>query len=432
MFFATILRVKKYSKKRKIMSSKQGKPLTPEVKRVVVSVKLYFDSIKIKPKELSVKRTADAVGIGIASVKRIMAAYNKDPKSLDVPTKMRGRPAHLVGETNQEIVRNYVRTANQNGEYITLGGIKEFLIKNSLDDESFHIATLARTLNRWGYEFGKGTRSQHLKEKDYVIVARQRYLRKMRANRNKDGSTIRDEIYLDESYVNKNHSNDYIWYSGEDGPWVQKPTGKGDRLIIMNAMNTNGWIPGAKLVFKSTRKTGDYHGQMNWELFNKWFVEMLLPNIPNNSIIIMDNASYHTRLSEYSPPTSLSSKSKIIEWLEENEIKYEKDSLKAELIEILNKKTPQPIFEIDELAQEHGHSVLRTPPYHPELQPIEICWGVVKNHIARNCDFSMKNLIEQLDAGFGKVTKNTCIKIIKRVRVIEDKFWKEDKKMDSI
>ena len=423
--------IKKIFNKEKIMNSKQGKPLTPEVKRVVVSVKLYFDSKKIKPKELSVKRTADAVGIGIASVKRIMASYNKDPKSLETPSKMRGRPAHLVGETNQEIVRNYVRTANQNGEYITLSGIKKFLIKNSLD-ESFHIATLARTLNRWGYEFGKGTRSQHLKEKDYVIVARQRYLRKMRANRNRDGSTIRDEVYLDESYVNKNHSNDYIWYSGEDGPWVQKPTGKGDRLIIMNAMNNNGWIPGAKLVFKSTRKTGDYHGQMNWELFNKWFVEMLLPNIPNNSIIIMDNASYHTRLSEYSPPTSLSSKRKIIEWLEENEIKYEKDSLKAELIDILNKQAPQPIFEIDEIAKEHGHSILRTPPYHPELQPIEICWGVVKNHIARNCDFSMKNLIEQLDVGFGKVTKKTCIKIIKKVRGIEDKFWKEDKKMDSI
>ncbi len=24
---------------------------------------------------------------------------------------------------------------------------------------------------------------------------------------------------------------------------------------------------------------------------------------------------------------------------------------------------------------------MRTPPYHPELQPIETCWGVVKNHM---------------------------------------------------
>ena len=413
----------------KVMNSIQGKPLTLEVRRVVVSVKLYFDSIKISPKESSSKRAADAIGIGEATVKRIMASYNKDPKSLDNCIKMRGRPPHLVGETNQELVRDYVRTANKNGEYITLNDIKEFLKKNTLDD-SFHIATLARALNRWGYEFGKGTRSQHLKEKNYVIAARQRYLRAMRENRNKAGAVIRDEIYLDESYVNKNHSNDYIWYSGEDGPWVQKPTGKGDRLIIINAISNDGWVPGAKLVFKSTRKTGDYHGQMNWELFKKWFAEMLLPNIPKNSIIIMDNASYHNRLSEFSPPTFLSAKSKIIEWLDNNEITYKKDLLKAELVEILNKKAPSPIFEIDEIAEKYGHKILRTPPYHPELQPIEICWGVVKNHVARNCDFSMKNLTEQLDAGFRKVTKSTCIKIIKKIRKVENDFWKDDKKFD--
>lgn len=98
--------------------------------------------------------------------------------------------------------------------------------------------TLARTLNRWGFEFGQGVRSQHLKEKDYVIAARQRYLRIKRSNRVavKSGNTIRPEVYLDESYVNKNHSNDYVWYYGEDGPWIQKPTGKGERVIIINAV----------------------------------------------------------------------------------------------------------------------------------------------------------------------------------------------------
>ncbi|MCK5536003.1 MAG: transposase [Bacteroidales bacterium] len=411
------------------MNSTQGKPLTSEVKRVIVSIKLYFDSIKISPKESSTKRVADAVGIGETTVKRIMANYNKDPQLLDNCIKMRGRPPHLVGETNQELVRDYIRTANKNGEYITLKNIKEYL-KNNTIDEGFHIATLARTLNRWGYEFGKGTRSQHLKEKDYVIVARQRYLRAMRANRDKYGIVVRNEIYLDESYVNKNHSNDYIWYSGEDGPWVQKPTGQGERLIIMNAISNNGWVQGAKLVFKSTRKTGDYHGQMNWDIFKKWFVEMLLPNIPKNSIIIMDNASYHNKLSDISPPTFLSSKSKIIKWFDDNAIAYTKDLLKPELVEILNKESLQPIFKIDEIAEKYGHKILRTPPYHPELQPIEICWGVVKNHVARNCDFSMKNLTEQLDAGFKKVTKNTCMKIIKKIRKVENKFWKDDKKID--
>lgn len=412
------------------MISCRGRPLTPETKKLVVSVKQYFDRNKFKPMEPSTKRTADALGIGMATVKRIMADYNHDPKLLDEPAKMRGRPVHAVSASYQEIVRAYIRSANKKGEYITLANIRGFLKENSTD-EPFHIATLARTLNRWGFEFGKGTRSQHLKEKDHVIAARQRYLRKKRDNRSSGIDIIRPEVYLDETYVNKNHSNDFIWYSGEDGPWVQKPTGKGERLIIINAITKSGWVSGAKLVFKSTRKTGDYHGQMNWGLFKKWFTEMLLPNIPQNSLIIMDNAPYHNTLSAHSPPTPLCSKKKIMEWLEQNKIYCRDDCLKPELVEILKKMATEPLYAIDEIARSHGHEVIRTPPYHPELQPIETCWGVVKNHVARNCNFTMNNLIEQLDSGFDKVTAKTCVEIIAKVRKFEDEFWTEDLKIDA-
>ena len=412
------------------MISSRGRPLSPETKKLVVSVKQYFDGKKFKPMEPSVKRTADAFGIGVATVKRVMADYNRDPKLLDEPAKTRGRPVHAVSATHQEAVRAYIRSANKQGKYITLSDIGDFLKERS-EEELFHIATLSRTLNRWGFEFGKGTRSQHLKEKDYVIAARQGYLRKKRDNRASGEDTIRPEVYLDESYVNKNHSNDFIWYSGEDGPWVQKPTGKGERLIIINAITKSGWVPGAKLIFKSTRKTGDYHGQMNWDLFKKWFVEMLLENIPPNSLIIMDNASYHNTLSEHSPPTPLCSKKKIMEWLEQNKIYCRHDCVKPELVEILKKLAPEPSYAIDEIARSCGHEVIRTSPYHPELQPIEICWGVVKNHIATNSDFTMKNLIEQLNAGFDKVTDKTCAELIKNVRNIEDEFWTADLKFDE-
>ena len=349
------------------MISCRGKPLTPQTKKAVVSVKHYFDQNKFSPSEPSTKRTADALGIGVATVKRIMADYNRDPDLLDESAKIRGRPAHAVNVSHQESVRNYIRSANEKGEYITLANIRDFLNSTS-NDKPFHIATLARTLNRWGFEFGKGTRSQHLKEKDHVIAARQRYLRIRRGNRSsKTGiDTIQPEVYLDESYVNKNQSNDFIGYSGEEGPWVQKPTGKGERLIIINAITKSGWVSGSKLVFKSTRKTGDYHGQMNQELFTKWFTEMLLPNIPDNSHIIMDNAPYHNLLSEHSPPTSQCSKKKILAWLAQNKIYCRDDFLKPELVEILRKIAPEPIYAIDEIARSCGHKVIRTPPYHPE------------------------------------------------------------------
>jgi len=96
----------------------------------------------------------------------------------------------------------------------------------------------------------------------------------------------------------------------------------------------------------------------------------------------------------------------------------------------LNRQAPEPIYILDEIAKEQYHEVIRTPPYHPELQPIEICWGVVKNHIARNCDFTMGNLIKQLDYGFEQVTAKTCTEIIAKVRKIEDEFWIADSKLD--
>ena len=415
------------------MSYTRGKPLNPATKKAIILIKQYFDRNKSirELEESSVQMAADALEIGVATVNRILAAYHKNPESLNEPPKARGRPAYAVDSFHDEAVRSYIRQANIHGEYITLETIREFLTEQ-FSTEPFHISTLARTLDRWGFEFGKGKRTQHLKEKDHVIAARRRYLRRMRNNRKnlKELKTIRPEVYLDESYVNKNHSNDFVWYSGEDGPWIQKPTGKGERLIIVNAITCNGWVPEAKLVFKSSRKTGDYHGQMNYELFSKWFREKLIPNIPKNSIIIMDNASYHNHLADSSAPTSACSKAHILSWLHTNGVPCESDCLKVELIEILQKIAPTPTYSIDEIASSHGHEVLRTPPYHPELQPIETCWGVLKNHVARNCNFTMENLYHQLDNAFAKVTDATCRRIIKKVREKENQFWKEDSEID--
>ena len=91
------------------MVSCRGKPLTPEIKKLAVSVKQYFDRKKLTPAEPSVNRTADALGIGIATVKRIMADYNRDPDLIDKPTKLRGRPIYAVSVSYQESTRSYIR-----------------------------------------------------------------------------------------------------------------------------------------------------------------------------------------------------------------------------------------------------------------------------------------------------------------------------------
>jgi len=410
----------------------QGKALSREDKKKVVALKKYFDRTKNDKQEQassSAQKVANAFGIGIATVKRIMADYNRGVNFEDNIKIYRGRPQRSLSDSMQTVVREYIRSANKEGSYITLEMLCRHL-EEIAPEQQFSVRTLGRALDRWGFTFGKGTRTQRFKEKDHVVAARRRYLRRKIANRH-GGGTVRPEVYLDESYVNKNHSNDFIWYFEDDGPWIQKPTGKGERLIIMNAITSDGWVHGARVTFKSTRKTGDYHGQMNQEMFTKWFRERLLPNIPANSLIIMDNASYHNVLSPLSAPTPSCKKEKIRYWLERNNFPVKNDCLKTELVEILTKVGPQPTFVLDEIAADQGHEVLRTPPYHPELQPIETCWGIVKNKIARNCDFTMSNLLLQLDKAFNKVTTKTCSGLIKKIRDVEDEFWRDDTALDE-
>ena len=114
--------------------------------------------------------------IGLATVNRVLAAYQKDQNSIYNEILEKGRPQRSIDAGIQEKVRSYIRGENLEGRQITLEKIREFLTKEQGDNTEFSIATLSRILDRWGFEFGKGTRTHYLKEKDYVIAARRRYL----------------------------------------------------------------------------------------------------------------------------------------------------------------------------------------------------------------------------------------------------------------
>ena len=128
------------------MSYTKGRPLCPEEKKFLVSVKHYFDRNKSEfgSSESSAQMTADALGIGLATVNRVMAHHHKDPDSLPVPSPLRGRPSYSIDVSHQEAIRASIRQANLEGRHITLETIRDFL-QGEAPDESFHLSTLART-----------------------------------------------------------------------------------------------------------------------------------------------------------------------------------------------------------------------------------------------------------------------------------------------
>lgn len=75
---------------------------------------------------------------------------------------------------------------------------------------------------------------------------------------------------------------------------------------------------------------------MNTDNFVKWFIEKLIPNLPSNGIVVIDNAPYHSTQS-VKQPTSTSLKGEMQQWLRENNIPFEENMRKKELYPIIKK-----------------------------------------------------------------------------------------------
>ncbi len=219
--------------------TQQGKTLTTEQKISIVNLKKCFDLEREAGKIVSTKdptgRVAKGLGIGRRTIETVLAEYNKNDQTVFAVTeKVRGKPPFCLSNDLIPHIRHYIRAKNKRGQYVSVRNVRAWLIQEY--NATFPVATLWRVLRRIGFVYGNGKRRSALKEKDYVIAARRKYLRRKIANRNDDGTLKRPEVYLDETFINKNHSHDNTWYLSTDGPWINKPSGKGPRLIIVHAI----------------------------------------------------------------------------------------------------------------------------------------------------------------------------------------------------
>ena len=426
--------------------SHKGRSLNLPEKEMVVHVKNYFEKeLFLQKKSLcveeAVRLTASATGIGQRTVWRIAAEHNNG-NMLSEPSKKGARPYAADGSV-KTICQDTIRSHNILRKHLSIR-----LLVGILNDEyNITVAreTLRRCLFRWKIIHGSVQRHTALRERDYVVKARRKYLiDKMIIE--KSGRPL---VYLDESYINKNYSgSDTAWYCSDwkndprldrsFGPYINKPSGKGERFIILNAVTKNGWVDGAQLVFQAKRRTGDYHGSMNEENFTKWFKGQLLPNISDNSVIIMDNAAYHNMFLEDDVPLLTSKKIFLQKWLIDNKVTFDDNSLRIQLIDLIKQHRPTRIFKLDHilmndpLYKNRNISILRTPQYHPELQPIEKCWAVMKQYMAQHCDFTLEGLRKNLEIAWSKVTTETMEGIICKVTYWENHHFEQDSLLDAI
>ncbi|XP_022162788.1 uncharacterized protein LOC111028449 [Myzus persicae] len=118
----------------------------------------------------------------------------------------------------------------------------------------------------------------------------------------------------------------------------------------------------------------------------------------------MDNASYHS-VKKDPVPTANWKKEDIINLLKSKDIVFDKPMVKFRLLDKVNEIKPlHTKYVIDEEALKTNRHVLRLPPYHAELNPIELAWSAVKNHVKQNnTTFKLNDVKKLLIEGIQKV-----------------------------
>lgn len=373
-----------------IKKNKSGSIIHSGERRVIYNVYKYFKQIDLNETvESIVIKTASACGVSENTVYKIIKEQ-KETNTLKSPVKKRARLSTVdkLDELDKCAIRRKVHSIYLNNEYPTLDKIIT-LCEADEDIPVFKRTTLHKILHKLGFDFNKQDSRTLLVEREDIVLWRRKYLRQIKEYRNAN-KTI---YYLDETWVNAGHVKTKVWLDTtiknkrqafQDGlsTGPKAPTGKGKRLIILHIGSEKGFLEDGLLVFES-KSTKDYHEEMDGERFLNWF-NGIIPKLEPGSVVVMDNAPYHSVKVEKIPTASWN-KQQILEWLQNKGISMDMSYLKKELLLKVAEIAPQyNKYLVDETAKNNGITILRLPPYHCKLNPIEMVWAQIKNYIAAN------------------------------------------------
>ncbi|XP_072400225.1 uncharacterized protein [Diabrotica undecimpunctata] len=159
---------------------------------------------------------------------------------------------------------------------------------------------------------------------------------------------------------------------------------------------------------------------MNSHLFEDW-LQRILPTLPENAVIVLDSRKYEKL------PTSATRKADIQTWLRQKSIAYTDDMVKAELLTLVKNNPIEQKYVVDEMVKLTGRCVLRLPPYHCELNRIELIWAQVKGEVARkNSTFKLCDVKVLFNQALNNVTANNWQNAVNHVDGIISKMWQLD------
>ena len=102
--------------------------------------------------------------------------------------------------------------------------------------------------------------------------------------------------------------------------------------------------------------SGNCHGEMNSEKFIVLLRGKLIPNLQPKSVVVIDNASYHS-VQEDKCPTQASRKADMQAWLTKHNVAWSNDMLKVEPLELSRTHRPLPTYIAYETLKQHEYRV---------------------------------------------------------------------------
>ncbi|XP_060881305.1 uncharacterized protein LOC132952860 isoform X2 [Metopolophium dirhodum] len=289
---------------------------------------------------------------------------------------------------------------------------------------SLSVCELKKVLKDLHFEYTPcNYRLRALTEKEDIVLWRRKYLEDIRHYRN-EGRTI---YYLQETWINAGE------YSSKELLAAIEPSGEGKRIIVVHIGSVEGFVEGGLLCFESKKNTSNYHDHMNGEIFYEWFCG-ILSLLKENSVIVFDNVSYYSV--ENHVPTISWKKDSILKWFEGKGMVLDRPMVKFQLIEKV-KKTRLIYDNYRRSVQEainHNKDVLRLPPYHCQLSPMQLAWEVVVKHVKiKNCTSSKLDDVRQLlNDGVILVTTEMWAGYVNFSITNEDILWNLDIITDKI
>lgn len=417
-----------------VTKNKRGKPLKSGQRKIVRNI--YLTIIKDNPgvaiRDIA-EKVADSTGISKSSVFNIMREFRLKGKNV-TPTKTKNRKtlADKLSDFDKSAIRRKIHSFYLKNELPTVDKVLR-VVNDDTDLPNFSRSTFQRVLKLMNFKYVSRKRNSFLIERTDIVLWRRDYLRRIRQYRREN----RKIYYLDETWVNAGHTRGKVWVdmeitSARDAfikglsTGLKNPTGKGKRLIVTHIGSDTGFLEGGLWIFES-KTTREYHEEMNSQAFKEWFTK-ILEKVESNSIIVMDNAPYHSEKNEKIPNMSYR-KQQIAEWLRSKGVIVPEDALKIELLSKVKEiKHNYNTYKIDEIAKSKNCTVLRLPPYHCNLNPIELIWAQVKGFVAaHNKHFQLKDVKNLVEQGIRSVTPDSWKKCISHViEKEENTMWNVD------